>query len=149
MKKDSSRSRQFLGSLALALGFLALSGKAQAQQTPVVFDSVYATNPVRLVYFKAELYYGGGQLHWTTMGEGDSRAFDIEQSSNGRDWQRLLSMPSHPGCPTRNDYVYMDLHLDRYNVPVVYYRLRVLARNGRYTYSPVRRIGLPDTTASR
>jgi hypothetical protein len=149
MKKALPFSRPFFTGLALAVGLLARSGTAQAQQTPVVFDSVYATTPVRLVYFTADLYYGGGQLHWTTMGEGDSRAFDIEQSSDGRSWQLLSSMQAHPGHPTRYDYVYMDLNLDRYAVPVVYYRLRLLARNGRYTYSPVRRIGRPDTTARR
>jgi hypothetical protein len=128
----------------LTVVLLALASPACAQQTPVAFDSIYTTQPVELVYFTAELYAEGGQLHWTTLREGNSAAFVIEQSRDARTWQTLSTMEAHPGYPTRYDYVYMDLHIRRYGAPVVYYRLRQLAQNRTFTYSPVRCIRLDE-----
>ncbi|MDO7848579.1 hypothetical protein Q5H92_19590 [Hymenobacter sp. M29] len=131
----------------LAVMLLALAGPARAQQTPVAFDSVYTTQPVELVYFTAELYYGGGQLHWTTLREGNILTYVIEQSRDARTWETLSTMEAHPGYAARYDYVYMDLHIHRYGVPRVYYRLRQLAQDGTFTYSPVRCIRLDEPAA--
>lgn len=143
MKRSPLSQQHRTGLLTLILGaFLALSARAQAPATPIVFDSVYTTTPVRLVYFTAFLYHKSGQIEWTTMGEGDSQVFDIEQSTDGHVWQYLSSMQAHPGYTERYGYVFIDGNISRYGVPVVYYRLHLLAQNGRSTYSPVRRIWL-------
>lgn len=150
MPVSSYRWLRFTPAVLVGL-LLGLSHPSRAQSgpvTPTVFDSVYTTQPVELVYMSAFLYDGGGQIHWITRQEHNSDHFQVEQSSDGQHWKPLAAMPAHPGYPEQYGYVYYDVNIRRYGVPIVYYRVRQVAKDGTYTYSPTRPVWL-DKPAAR
>ncbi|MDO7875018.1 T9SS type A sorting domain-containing protein [Hymenobacter sp. ASUV-10] len=92
--------------------------------------------------FVAWLYAGGGQVEWTATHETSSATFEVQRSTNRQNWKAIGTMDAHPGYPDSYKYVFTDLNLRQYGVPVLYYRLRQLAQDGSFTYSPVRPVWL-------
>lgn len=122
-----------------------MSNKAQAQTRPIESpraDTVFTTQPVELVHISAWQYHGGGQIEWITKSQSNSASFEIQQSNDGRTWRVLSSMVASPGYTDEYGYVYYDTNLARYGVRLLYYRVRQVAQDGSYTYSPVRTINL-------
>lgn len=149
---NRSALSKLLGTILL-VGLLlqAKSGQAQGRppqyQFPTKFDSVYIKRPARMVHFIAWEYYGGGQIEWTTLREDKIVVFVVQYSTDGHTWQEVGQMPAHPGTRAQQNYTQYDAHLERYGAPVVYYRVQEVAKNGHFTYSPVRsiRVGNPAT----
>ncbi|MDO7875019.1 hypothetical protein Q5H93_09785 [Hymenobacter sp. ASUV-10] len=92
-------------------------------------------------------YQGGGQIEWFTMREHNSAFFELQQSFDGRRWRVLGNMEANPGHQGQHGYVYYESKLSQYRVPVLYYRLRQVAQDGSFTYSPVRTIRLATNEA--
>lgn len=134
---------------ATVLGLLALSSPPSlAQRRPTGLDSTYTTTPVGKVNFVAWLYYGSSQLELTTWRDTNSAAFEIQQSTNRRRWQVLASMDAHPQRIDSTTYVYLDINPQRYGGAVLYYRMRQIAQNGQFTYSPIYTIWLDKPTSA-
>ena len=134
---------------ATVLGLLALSSSPSlAQRRPAGLDSTYTTTPVGKVSFVAWLYHGNSQLALTTWRNTNSAAFEIQQSTNRRRWNALFSMDAHPQPMDSTTYVYLDINPRRYGAPVLYYRMRQIAQDGQFTYSPIYTIWLDKPTSA-
>lgn len=89
--------------------------------------------PLRLLSFTAIKQNAGVLLQWQTSNEINTSHFEIERSNDGVTFEKIgiTNALQNSGTP---DYHFTD------NAPVKginYYRLRLVDRDGRYTYSPV------------
>lgn len=93
---------------------------------------------VSVASFNARAAGGKAYLHWTTHTESHSNGFDVERSTDGRQWQKIgfagsLAPQGHSNTPLA--YFFTDA------MPasgINQYRLKHLETTGRYSYSEVR-----------
>ncbi|MBS1505253.1 MAG: T9SS type A sorting domain-containing protein [Bacteroidetes bacterium] len=76
--------------------------------------------PVTLLFFKSQLNNGAVELKWATASELNFNYFDLQRSTDGKDFYSLGKISGHGTTNQRNDYQFTD------NLPVIgknYYRL--------------------------
>jgi hypothetical protein len=134
------------GTASLAEGQL-LSGTVPPGITALGVGAAGIPLPVELLTFTATLKGEDGLLSWRTASERNSDYFEVQQSNDGRAWPQVLGQVAAAGTSTSpRDYTYTDVRIARYGVPVVYYRLRQVDRDGTVSYSPVAALHLAPIT---
>jgi hypothetical protein len=98
--------------------------------------------PVELINFTAERRGTDGLLRWATAQEKDNARFEVEVSTDGRQFRRLGSVAGQGTSTVRHDYEYVDAQLARYGAPTLYYRLRQVDGSGQESLSPVRTLSV-------
>ena len=92
--------------------------------------------PVHLLSFKGSINNRTANLQWITEDEVKTKVFAIERGTNGRDFDstgRVLAV-NNTGKLTYN---FADSTIDGLQTSVVYYRLKIIDVDGRYTYSNI------------
>jgi glucose/arabinose dehydrogenase len=92
--------------------------------------------PVTLTHFSGNVLTGYNELKWTTAAESNIEKYIVEYSSNGRDYLSAgEAIARHPngGTYTLNHRII--------NTTTMFYRLRIVEMDGRYTYSAVISLG--------
>ena len=79
-------------------------------------------------------------LTWTTRDELQTAQFEIERSLNGREFSRIGSVTA-AGTPGTHRYEYTDAGIAAMDVAILYYRLKLVDRDARFTLS--RTVALP------
>ncbi len=108
--------------------------------TEDLFFSVFTVAsvfPVELVDFKADNWNEQVRLQWNTASEQNNAGFEVEHSTDARQWEVLTFVDGKGTTTEVTDYQYIDKH------PAVgtnYYRLRQLDFNGEESYSPVKAV---------
>jgi hypothetical protein len=105
-----------------------------------VVDATLTPLPVQLVQFAAAPAGPAAvRLAWATASEQNSRAFEVERSTDGRAFIRIGTVAAAGSTTTRRAYTYHDA-----TAPAgpSYYRLRQLDLDGTSAYSPVRAVTL-------
>lgn len=97
--------------------------------------------PIVLRNFQANYRSASSEalLTWTTEQEWNSFGFEIERSSNGRNFQRIATIAAAGQSTAAKTYSFTDA-LNQTGNEVIYYRIKLLDRDGTYQYSPVARI---------
>ncbi|MDQ2769052.1 MAG: FG-GAP-like repeat-containing protein [Bacteroidota bacterium] len=95
--------------------------------------------PVELTAFTATLQGSAVQLKWATASEKNSDRFEVERSSNGRDFGRVGTVAAQGTSTAPTAYALLDDQLPA-TAPLLYYRLRQVDRDGTFSYSPVRTV---------
>jgi hypothetical protein len=93
--------------------------------------------PIELSKFEAKATKNAVLLTWRTESEKDNDVFNIEQSTNGKDFQTIGQVKGHGTTVATNIYTFE--HKDP-SVSTHYYRLKQMDFNGASTYSPVRAV---------
>lgn len=91
--------------------------------------------PVRLVYFTVTLQQQHIVLNWRTAMEENHKAFVVQRSPNGSDWQELATIAGATGT-VNNGGVYTYIDTETYNGNNLY-RLKIVANDDTYTYSNI------------
>ena len=79
-------------------------------------------------------------LHWNTVNEVNVNHFEIERSSNGREFVQVKSQKAK-GKNEKNEYEYTDpVNRQLSSINSLYYRLKMIDKDGKFSYSPVRYI---------
>lgn len=104
--------------------------------------------PVQLTTFTATARGFDGLLNWQTASELNSEYFELQASGDGQTWQPLGKVAGAGTSTTVHRYSFSDLNISRYGVPVVYYRLRQVDRDGTQVFSPVVTLTIPALTWS-
>lgn len=105
--------------------------------SPYAFRLNYTpTLPLTLLDFTATLQESKVLLKWTTTNEVNTSKFDIERSLNGIDWNALGNKDA-TSLSGINNYDYIDANP---NYGINYYRLKMIDKDGSYTYSPIRTV---------
>lgn len=109
----------------------SINGTASANTANVTFNSTLAVRWGNIFAFRQNHNL---KIQWTTTQETNVSHYDIERSSNGRDWD--ISIPFIPANNLSTAFTYLLSDPD-YTSERVYYRVKQTDMNGRYTYSPV------------
>ncbi|MEP6584042.1 MAG: choice-of-anchor J domain-containing protein [Ginsengibacter sp.] len=91
------------------------------------------TLPLNLITFDGKIKNGNVNLSWQTNNETDIASFNIERM-NATSWIAIGSVASAGNIPGMNNYSFND------NLPskgVNYYRLKIIDRDGKYTYTRI------------
>jgi hypothetical protein len=100
--------------------------------------------PIKLSGFTANKKDKDAVLNWSVENQDAlSSHFEIERSLNGTDFENIgmLNLTGNSG----NNYSYTDKNANILNPgAVVYYRLKMVDKDGRFTYSEIRSIRLYD-----
>ncbi|MBC6491520.1 hypothetical protein BC349_10775 [Flavihumibacter stibioxidans] len=103
--------------------------------------------PLRLLSFQAARLQQNVVLNWRTTAETGVSHFEIERSVDGH---KFLPVGQVPALNVTGDQNYRYSDLNAINLAAgntIYYRLRMVDIDHRYTYSPVRRVALEGTAA--
>jgi hypothetical protein len=93
--------------------------------------------PVELAYFEAKANQKAIVLNWKTESETNNAAFNIEQSTNGKDFQSIGQVKGNGTTNAAHTYTFTH---EAPSVNTHYYRLKQVDVNGAFTYSPVRAV---------
>lgn len=107
------------------------------------FSSFYFLNkaqggplPVTLLEFKGRLQNYNGEISWQTTEEFNTRTFELERSTDGSIFKPIAEIAAI-NMPGNHKYHYTDKNISSLAVPVVYYRLRQIDLDSRFTYTRV------------
>jgi uncharacterized delta-60 repeat protein len=98
-----------------------------------------STLPVKLISFTAEKAEQHVLLTWQTEGEWNSDLFEIQRSSNCRDWATVGSLGAANSSETVVNYEFVDTD------PIsgaVYYRLKMIDQDQSYAFSQIQFVRL-------
>ena len=109
---------------------------------------VAETFPLKLLTFTARKQDKSNLLNWTTANEINVDHFDIERSGNSREFSKIGSVKA--GI---NNYSYTDNNPTTTPNPIaigtkpqtIFYRLKMIDKDGQFTYSPVRKLNNSET----
>ena len=98
--------------------------------------------PLHLLSFTAKKIGKANLLNWSTTNEINVDRFEVERSPNGRDFSKI-GITKANGTNQTNTYQYSDAVAP--NTPLwgaggLYYRLKMIDRDGQFSYSPIRQI---------
>lgn len=94
--------------------------------------------PVRLTQFNAKRIDNGVQLDWTSALEVNASHFDVERSTDGRNFTVIGKVQASGNTNTNKDYRFQDLQVP--DAKEVYYRLNQVDLDKKSDYSPTRKV---------
>ncbi|MCT4561471.1 MAG: T9SS type A sorting domain-containing protein [Crocinitomicaceae bacterium] len=110
-----------------------LEGTAQVDHYTITVYTV-STLPIDLVNFTWERHEDFTELYWLTATEVNSSHFEVEISSNGKDFSFMASIPAQGESQGPQYYSYKDYQSVQKKV---YYRLKMVDRDGSFEYSNI------------
>lgn len=96
-----------------------------------------STLPVNLLYFNALKGNGKVDLKWATGSEKENDFFTVERSIDGRNYEKILTVPG--AGTTSSTHTYSAQDKNPYH-GTAYYRLKQTDFNGEFTYSEIRTV---------
>lgn len=93
--------------------------------------------PVTLAYFNAQKAENQAHLTWSTLEEANSSHFELQRSTNGRNWTIITNAPATNAGQVKSDYNAVDPSpLSGENL----YRLKMVDIDGTFAYSSIKRL---------
>ncbi len=122
--------------------FVSLAGCVD-RYTDITINSIDCNKPlpVKLISFTGSYDKGVAQLNWTAQNEINFKQYELEKSENGVDFIQAGILAAKPASATANDYSTTD-NLSNYAGKIVYYRLKIIDKDGRFSYSSVIRLNI-------
>ena len=104
--------------------------------------------PLHLLSFTAKKNGKANLLNWSTTNEINVDRFEVERSPNGRDFSKI-GITKANSTNQINTYQYSDAVAP--NTPLwgaggLYYRLKMIDRDGQFTYSPIRSLTINNSS---
>ena len=92
--------------------------------------------PVTLGEIKGKLLESAAIIEWNTYSESGSKQFEVERSSDGRNFKIIQTVSSDGNSNTTKNYSCVDNTLPE-NESLLYYRLKMVDLDGSFEYSKV------------
>ncbi len=106
------------------------------------------TLPVNLLTFSGSLQTDNSALlKWETTNETNTSEFIIERSLDGHSFQQIGTVAAIGNSGVNNKYSFIDYNASRQSSSVIYYHLKMIDKDGSYTFSDIVTITLPVTTS--
>lgn len=96
--------------------------------------------PITWLYFRGNTVAKDNVLDWSTASEQNSKQFDVERSFNGTSFNRIGVVNAVGNSSQTSTYQYKDLNIDKLGSNVMFYRLKQIDINGKFTYSNIVRL---------
>lgn len=103
--------------------------------------------PITWLYFNARESGKDAILNWATTSEINSKFFAIERSYDGVHFIQIGSVQAAGNSSLTNNYAYTDKEAMILPYDVLYYRLRQVDNDGKFTYSIIISIRIPRNSA--
>lgn len=98
------------------------------------FTRQSGTLPVEFISFTAKCHSNSVLLEWATAFEQNSAGFEIEKSSDGRNFKKKSFIPGVGNSSVQHNYNFTDMLPDAANL---FYRIRQIDKDGKFRYSEV------------
>lgn len=109
-------------------------------------DATLAPLPVTLLNFTAVLQGKASDLKWSTTQEINSSYFSIERSKDGAQFDVIGKVNAAGNSNIKSDYSFTDANVYSLSVNTVFYRLKMVDKDGKFAYSPVALVSIkPDS----
>ena len=92
--------------------------------------------PVKLTSFTAAYSHDAVNLEWKTAQEINASQFVIERSNDGNNFVEIGNVAAKGNTSLASSYNFTD-HLNESNTPKLFYRLKMIDKDGTYEYSSV------------
>jgi len=105
------------------------------------------TLPVEMSSFDAFVFRGSVSdevvLNWKTVGESNNYGFEVERSTDGKNFKKIGFISGAGSTNTAKSYEYRDTDVE---VGTYYYRLKQIDTNGSFSYSDIKEVNVtpPD-----
>jgi PQQ-dependent dehydrogenase (s-GDH family) len=129
-----------------ALGYVLQSNALPSFSTFYFANSSLTTLPVQLLTFTGKLDNNATLLNWATGSELNSDHFSVERSVDGNNYTSITKIASSGTTTTTTNYSYADNDVTYLSSSLIYYRLKMVDKDGNYSYSNVVTISLADIT---
>jgi hypothetical protein len=100
--------------------------------------------PLKFLEFKGQAINNDGLLNWKTENEQSTSHFEIERNTDGRSYNTVGELVS-ANAPGIHHYSFTDRNITSLNAPVIYYRLKQIDIDGRFTYSRIIALSIDNT----
>jgi glucose/arabinose dehydrogenase len=110
------------------------------------FSSSNVPLPLNLLTFKGSLQNNVTLLDWETTNEINTSQFIIERSINGQNFARIGTVSAVSNSGSNNKYSFTDYDAISQSSSILYYRLKIMDKDGAFNYSKVITISLPFIT---
>jgi hypothetical protein len=106
------------------------------------FSSFYFGNPsmitlpLELLTFKGSLQDNAAFLQWNTDNEINTSHFVVERSLDGQSFDKIGNVSAN-GSNASAKYSYTDKDADKQSSSTLYYRLKIVDKDGAFTYSNI------------
>jgi hypothetical protein len=99
--------------------------------------SAYSPLPVTWLGFEAKWEGNDAILNWSTAQETDNKYFEVQRSTNGKDFEYLYTIEASEAQGV-NYYQYIDTNALKQHSSTLYYRIKQTDWNGESSYSIVK-----------
>lgn len=106
----------------------------EVEVVSLIHNTTGSLTPTTLSYFNVDLKNNEARLSWTTATEINTQNFEIEYSNNGREFNKVATVAAAGNSNTTKQYSYTHAVS---NNPIHYYRLKMIDKDGKYTYSNI------------
>lgn len=107
-------------------------------------NATVSTLPITLLNFSATLQTQAVILDWTTSTEINSSHFVTQRSNDGVHFTDIGSVNAAGNSAVQKRYTYNDLQYTDAHSDVLFYRLQIVDKDGKYKYSDVLSVRLKD-----
>lgn len=117
-------------------------GSSYAKDTVVItYDASCQLLNSELLHFSTQLKENKAWLNWTINNNPSSYYFEVERSEDGRNFTRLSRIYRTDETSAVAGYSYPD-DIGAATVKIIYYRLKIVDKGGRVTYSKIAPVSL-------
>ena len=95
------------------------------------------TLPLKLLDFTAALSGKNVLLNWTTVTEINTKYFDIERSKDATRFEKIGSVNASGNSTQKLNYQFTDANAISVGAGKVFYRLKMVDQDGKFTYSKI------------
>jgi hypothetical protein len=107
------------------------------------FGATTITLPLELLTFTGSLLGNNTTLlKWKTTNELNTLKFDVERSIDGINFSTISSVNASGTTSTETNYSLIDAEVASLPATIIYYRLKMIDRDGVFKYSPVISVSL-------
>lgn len=93
--------------------------------------------PVTLLNFAGKLVKNDAVLNWQTATEINSSHFNLERSFDGVNFKAITTIAATGNNNAGSNYSYVDAGVTGLDMPVIYYRLKMVDKDGSQQYSRI------------
>lgn len=115
----------------------AVVGPMMADGTSSVFSPFAEVLPVKFLGFTASLKNKDVLVQWSTTEEVNASVFELERSFDAANWTTIAYIAAAGTTSATTNYSFTDKNI---NTGTVYYRVKQVDMDGRFTFTPVRSI---------
>lgn len=128
----------------LRLGAVVMNSSSSERQYSIYMKDFAISNPaslpLTLLNFNAVNKENNKvELSWMTTDHKDFSHFELERSTDGKNFSKVMMMMTESNSSAQKSYSYRD-NTEGLNTKLVYYRLRLVDIDEHFTYSPVRMV---------